>query len=343
MLSKRLIDEFSAQGLLDDQGINRVDPDSLNSGLLTVPANNRLVITTDTLLEGTHFTTGTLPYALGYKSLAVNLSDLAAMGAMPIAISLVLSCPPDAANWIPGFVKGWQSLACLYNITYSNLQACEGDTVITVYAYGIVPVDKKPLLRSGAVNGDLVYVSGYLGDAACALNCLMLENSQAITQKQMNRVAEIRDKSSDLNYLIDQLEFPMPRLALGQSLLSLASACVDVSDGLLADLGHICKKSEVGATINLEDIPYSDAMLRVADVEERRCCALTGGDDYELCFTVSRKYSHHIASYAKKLNLPIKKIGFITDVSDITSSITVLDENNNQWKSQNHGYEHFNT
>ena len=236
MLSERLIEEFQAQGLLDDQSINKVDPDLLNSGSLIVPANNRLVITTDTLIEGTHFITGTLPYALGFKSLAVNLSDLAAMGATPIAISLILSCPPDDAHWIPEFVKGWQSLACQYDMTYSNLQACEGDLVITVYAYGVVPVDKKPLLRSGAANGDLVYVSGYLGDAACALNHLISENLPAITQQQVNRMAKIRRKSTDLGYLIDQLEFPAPRLVLGQALLSFASACIDISDGLLADL-----------------------------------------------------------------------------------------------------------
>ena len=233
-----------------------------DSTIVSPPVGEQLVICTDTLVAGRHFPLSTAAHAIGWKSVAVNLSDLAAMGATPHSILLALSLPQVDDAWLEGFSQGLFDCCAPYNV-----QLIGGDTTqsphltISVTALGWIPT-AQGITRSGAQVGDYVVVSGQIGDAAFALQHLG-------------------------HPLQQRLDYPTPRCELGQSLRGLASSMIDISDGLAQDLGHILKASGVGATLYLDQLPL-DPALQVLAPEQRWQYALAGGDDYELCFTLSK-------------------------------------------------------
>ena len=237
--------------------------------LLRPPSGMELAVTTDTLVEGVHFLPGTDPEALGHKVLAVNLSDLAAMGAEPAWVSLALTLPASDSDWLESFSSGFLSLSKQYAIQLIGGDTTRGSLTISVTAHGFVEAGRA-LRRDGARPGDRIYVSGTLGDAALALRMRRGEYNSS------------RDESD----LLQRLERPSPRITLGRGLVGTASAAIDISDGLLADLGHICERSGVGAELLLDEIPLSSAVQRFLDRGGSWEAVLAGGDDYELCFTV---------------------------------------------------------
>ena len=247
-----------------------------DAALLAPPPGQHLVVATDTLNAGVHFPAGTAPAAIGWKALAVNLSDLAAMGATPAWCTLSLSLPAGDDGFVDGFLDGFLALASAHGVALVGGDTTRGPLSACVTAHGFV-APGCALRRAGADVGDDVWVSGTLGDAAAAL-----------AQWQ---AGEATDPA-----LRVRLERPMPRVALGLALRGIASACIDVSDGLLADLGHLCLASGVGAEVEVEALPASTALVAAFDAQARRGLQATGGDDYELCFSAPHARREAIAA-----------------------------------------------
>ena len=239
--------------------------------LLNIPEKQTLAISTDTLVSGIHFLPDIDPADLAYKALAVNVSDLAAMGADPAWLTLALTLPSVDERWLEAF-----SDSLFEQLGYYDMQLIGGDTTkgplaMTLGIHGYVPVGRA-LKRSGAKPGDWIYVTGTPGDSAAGL--AILQNRLTVSDE------------SDNAYLVKRHLRPTPRILQGQALRDLASSAIDLSDGLVSDLGHILKASECGARIDLDALPYSEAMQRHVDGEQAMRWALSGGEDYELCFTV---------------------------------------------------------
>ncbi|HZO01001.1 MAG TPA: thiamine-phosphate kinase [Burkholderiales bacterium] len=255
--------------------------------LLRPDAGLDLAVTTDMLIEGRHFLAGAVPRALGHKALAVNLSDLAAVGATPRWATLALGLPAPEPAWLEEFSAGFYALAERFGVDLVG-----GDTTrspvlaISITAIGEVPPDLA-LERSGARAGDDIWVSGELGGAALAL-----------------RHPEIAEAAK-------RLHLPEPRVELGERLRRLAHSAIDVSDGLAGDLAHVAQRSGVAATIEYERIPKSPAFRKVNGAEHEKDCVLSGGDDYELLFTAPRAHRAEIEALAAELGLPLTRIGAI--------------------------------
>lgn len=255
-----------------------------DSALLTPPPQQQLVICTDTLVAGRHFPLDTNPHAIGWKSVAVNLSDIAAMGAKPHSILLALSLPQIDHEWLKGFSHGLYDCCDQFGVSLIG-----GDTTqsphltISVTALGWVDIGKA-VTRSGAQVGDFICVSGQVGDAAYGLQHLG-------------------------HPLQKRLDYPTPRCLLGQQLKGLAHSMIDVSDGLAQDLGHILHASKVGAEIELDQLPIDDHVKQLQQ-ESQWQYALAGGDDYELCFTISPQNYKKLLQL--ELDVNISKIGQIT-------------------------------
>lgn len=241
-----------------------------DAALLTVPAGHELAVSVDTLVAGVHFPAHTAPRAIGHKALAVNLSDLAAMGATPAWFTLALTMPQADTAWLDEFCAGLFALAKAQRIALVGGDTTRGPLSITVQVHGLVPAGMA-IRRSGARAGDRIYVTGTLGDAALGLYSL----TGACDLDAAERAALIR-----------RLEYPEPRIAAGIALRGVASAAIDLSDGLAADLGHILAASGVGACIDLARIPALPAVARHTARTGNAGLLLGGGDDYELCFTV---------------------------------------------------------
>ena len=250
-----------------------------DAALLRLPAGHDLVACVDTLVAGVHFPHTTDPAAIGWKALAVNLSDLAAKGATPQWITLALTVPQLDREWLAGFMRGMQRLARRHAVALVGGDTTRGPLSITVQALGSVPRGKA-LRREGARVGDLIYVSGCLGDAAAGL---------AIVQSRLRASSE-----RDARMLRARLDRPAPRIALGLALRGVATACIDVSDCLAQDLVHVLRASGFGARIDTARLPASPALRRPLPAPAARAqLALAGGDDYELCFSVSPRRSPH--------------------------------------------------
>lgn len=239
--------------------------------LLTVPEKQLLAISTDTLVSGIHFLADIDPADLGYKALAVNLSDLAAMGADPAWLSLALTLPEVNEEWLKAF-----SDSLFEQMNYYGMQLIGGDTTrgplsMTLTIHGLIPAGRA-LTRSGARIGDWIYVTGTLGDSAAGL---------AILQDRL----QVADQASQV-YLLARHLRPQPRVLQGQALRDLASSAIDLSDGLISDLKHVLNASECGARIELDELPMSQTLTSNTDADQALRWALTGGEDYELCFTV---------------------------------------------------------
>lgn len=276
--------------------------------------SQNLIITTDTLIEDVHFPKNTLAYDIGYKALAVNLSDLAAMGATPAWITLALSLPKINENWLKEFCRGLFELANRYNVQLIGGDLTRGPLVIIIQAHGFVP-QQKALRRDGAKAGDLIYVTHSLGDAACGLLC---------AQKKISLEPALT------NYFLTRLNRPEPRIEIGEKLRGIATACIDISDGFAADLGHILEKSRVGAIVNVDDIPLSSALRQAISSHQALELALTGGDDYELCFTIP-------ADKKERLDFACTCIGTITS----QPGLHLQHKNGELFSLKTSGYQHF--
>ena len=257
-------------------------PDGINKGIgddaavMSLPAGSRLVSCIDTLVQGRHFSAdwdevNKLAFQIGYKAVAVNISDLAAMGATPHSILLALALPERLAHetWLNEFAKGLFHACKLFKVALIGGDTTRSDSLLlSVSAQGLLAANTPAVYRSGAQVGDKVYVSGSIGDAAYALQHLDKANNVSAQQ------------------LVHRLHMPTPRIALGAALAEIgATAMIDISDGLYQDLSHICQQSNVSMRIDLEQLPISSPLAQV-DIAERLLCQLTGGDDYELAFTL---------------------------------------------------------
>jgi thiamine-monophosphate kinase len=287
-----------------------------------------LAISTDMLVCGRHFLADSDPRKLGHKSLAVNLSDMAAMGASPRWTTLSLALPESLApreeegdNWLKAFAEGFFALAQAYEVELIGGDTTRGPLNICVTIIGEVPAGKA-LRRSGANPEDDVWVSGHLGDAALAL-----AHVQGLIELQ----------AEDLATCLPSLDTPVPRVALGQGLIGLASSAIDISDGLLADLGHILKCSGVGAVIRMDEISCSTSMKKYLPRPLAIQCLLAGGDDYELCFTASRSVRKKIEALSREQSVPLTRIGEICEGEDFV----VLDAGGNPVTLEAKGYDHF--
>src|SRR5688572_6770437 len=236
-----------------------------DAALLRVPAGHELAVTADTLVAGVHFPLDTGVADLGWKALAVNLSDLAAMGAAPAWCTLALTLPGGDEDWIDAFLDGFLELADQHHVALVGGDTTRGPLSVSITAHGLVP-DGTALRRDGAHVGDDIWVTGTLGDAAGALAQLLAGGV----------------RSAKLRYRLDR---PVPRVDTGLALRGVATAAVDVSDGLLADLGHVLRASGVGARLDLGRLPTSRPLADHFDERRRWELQLAGGDDYELCFT----------------------------------------------------------
>lgn len=277
-----------------------------DAAVLAVPAGHQLVVTTDTLVDGIHFPVGTDPASIGWKALAVNLSDLAAMGASPAWASLALTLPAQDVQTVDAFVEvfldGFAALAAQHRVALVGGDLTRGPLSITVTVHGFVP-DGQALLRDGARVGDSVFITGTLGDAAAGLRLL----SQGATFDGDDL------QSTQRQLLLERLDRPTPRIAAGLILRGVASACIDVSDGLLADLGHIARRSGVGIDIDAANLPASSALFDQICGEARTALQLAGGDDYELAFTVPPPHVEAITRDLAKLGCGVTRIGRVVE------------------------------
>jgi len=241
-----------------------------DAAILECPAGAELVAAVDSLVAGVHFPLGSPPASIGHRALAVNLSDLAAMGARPAWALLALTLPQADESWLAEFAAGMAALARAHEVALVGGDTTSGPLCVTVTVLGHVQ-HSAALLRSGGRPGDAVFVSGTPGDAAAGL---------AVEQSRLTAVDEAAA------YLRERFLYPVPRLALGERLRGYVSACIDVSDGLLGDAGKLARASGCGVEIAHSDVPVSEALRRAVGEERARELALTGGDDYELCFSV---------------------------------------------------------
>jgi thiamine-monophosphate kinase len=306
------------------QSTNALDGVELGIGddcaLLRIASHNVLAVSMDTLVADVHFPANAAPAEIAQRAVRVNLSDLAAMGATPRWLTLALTLPVEDEVWLQDFAEGFFEVCEEYNIALVGGDTTRGPMSLTLQVHGEVVLDQA-LKRSGAKSGDVVYVSGSLGDGAAGL---------AVIQQQVIAT------EADADYLLRRYYQPRPQLQLGQLLAGLASSAIDVSDGLLADLSHICRESEVGAQINVDAIPLSDALVNVTDNEQALNWALAGGDDYRLCFTVAAHHIKKVQQLCAQQGLLIYPIGEITQATAITCF-----KNQEPFEVDRTGYNHF--
>ena len=295
-----------------------------DAALLAPAPGCEIAVSVDMLVRGRHFYADTDPEKLGHKTLAVNLSDLAAMGATPKWALLAGALPDNDPRWLSAFARGFHALAEAHDVDLVGGDTTRGPLTLCVTIIGEVPAGTA-LLRSGAKVGDDVYVSGVLGDAALALAAM--KDTVTLDAAALD-AARVR------------LELPTPRIALGQALRCVATAALDISDGLVGDLSHILERSGVGAIVDLAAIPRSASLSRLAAGPHRRValeCLLAGGDDYELCFTASPAARERVATIARNGGVPLTRIGTITRGSELV----IRDEQGVPLPELPRAYDHF--
>lgn len=281
--------------------------------LIKIPKNEEIAITSDMLVESRHFFAGADPELLGRKALAVNLSDLAAMGAKPLGFTLAIALPKVDEAWLESFSKGLFASAQEYSCPLIGGDTTAGPLTISITAFGSTPTGKA-IRRSGAKVGDEIWVSGSIGDARLALAALR---------------HEINLSGEDLQRIEHRMHQPSPRVELGMQLRDVASAALDVSDGLLGDLRHILMQSQVDAQVDLDKLPKS-SVLQKQDISTQNLFAACGGDDYELCFTAHPSQREKIQAISKSLNLPLTSIGKILPREGAEVKIRLLDGSKKQ-------------
>lgn len=294
-----------------------------DSALIKIPKNNVLAISTDTLVEGTHFFKNISPEDLAYKTVAVNLSDLAAMGAKPKWITLSITMPKSNSLWLKKFSNSFFQMLHKYNVRLIGGDTNCGPLSITLSVYGLLK-KRTALLRSNANIGDLIYVTGTLGDSAAGLSLL---------KKQF-----FIKNLSIRNYLIKKHLNPVPRVFEGIAIGKIANAAIDISDGLIADLGHILSNSQCGADINLNTLPISKVLINNFQRQYYLDWALNAGEDYELCFTITKKNIKKLNLIKKKFLINFTCIGCITPIKQGFN----LFHNKKKVFFKKKGFDHFN-
>lgn len=301
-----------------------------DAAVLTPEAGEDIVVTTDKLVSGIHFPVGDPPELVASRLLAVNLSDLAAMGAKPWVYTLSIALPEECdIHWLKGFAQGLARAQETFSISLVG-----GDTVSTpgplsVCLTALGSINKgQELRRSDAKPGDVIYVSGSIGDAALGLRVQKGE-IQGLAKK--HRTA-----------LLTRFQQPVPRVQLGAGLRGLAHGVTDISDGLVADLGHICQTSHCNATVRLAQVPFSSSSIAAFALDRAlKETAITGGDDYELLFTASPSRGKEIKKLSKDLGLPLTAIGEILEMTGEAGTVQIIDETDKEIPIKKDGYRHF--
>jgi len=296
-----------------------------DAALIAIGRGQGFAVSADMLVEGRHFFRGTDPAVIGYKALAVNLSDMAAMGARPRWVTLGVALPKADDSWVSAFTRTFMALARRHGVDLIGGDTTRGPLNLCVQIIGEVPL-REALRRDAARPGDDIWVSGTLGDAALAVAA---------------RSRRIRFSPSDLQRATRRLDRPQPRVALGMALRRVARSAVDISDGLLADLGHICERSGVAAVIEIEALPVSPLMRRCRDSATGRAALLSGGDDYELCFTAAPAKRAAVERAGLQSKTPVTRIGRVIRAPAGVCSVAVLDRDGLPLALQNSGFDHF--
>lgn len=289
--------------------------------LIDITNGMDLAVSTDTMVSGTHFFPDVDPEHLGHKALAVNLSDIAAMGAMPYWATLALTLPNVNHEWLAAFAKGFFDLAQEYDVSLIGGDTTRGPLTMTVTIMGEVPAGAA-LRRGGAKPGNDIWVSGNIGDAALAV---------------AHRHGRIVLAEEDYREAVMRLYEPTPRVSLGQALRGLATSAIDVSDGLLADLTHICRLSGVGATVELPNVPVSAIGAKHLDTGAGRSAIVAGGDDYELLFTAHPNSRDSIEDLTDVLGVPLTRVGQVKR----GKGVSLLGHDGKPVKVDGRGYDHF--
>jgi thiamine-monophosphate kinase len=289
--------------------------------LLAPTPGMQLAVSTDMLLEGRHFAPQDSPAGLGHKSLAVNLSDLAAMGATPRWATLSIALPSADDAWLTAFARGFFRMADQHDIELVGGDTTRGALTISITVIGEVPPGQA-LRRDGAQAGDDVWVSGVIGSAALAL---------------AYRQGRLFMEQVDAAKVLPALYLPTPRVALGIALRGIASSAIDISDGLLGDLGHILERSKVGAMVEFAAVPTLPVAQAYLHEPVARDCVLAGGDDYELCFTAPADRRDAVAAAAQSAGVAVTRIGRIT----AEPGLAVVDGNGHPLHFDRTGYDHF--
>jgi len=292
-----------------------------DAALLQPPPGRALAVTMDMLNVGVHFPPDTAAADIGWKALAVNLSDLAAMGAEPVWCTLSLSLPEADGTWLDHFLDGFLALARSHNVALVGGDTARGPLSMAVTAHGLVD-SHSALRRDAARTGDDIWVTGTLGDAAAALDCW--QHSTLCPPALRTR-----------------LDRPQPRIHVGLALPGLAHAVIDLSDGLLSDLGHICRASNVAAEIWLPTLPASSELTALAAPPVRWQHQVSGGDDYELCFTAPPACREQLKIRLDSVGVPVTRIGRI--IEDTSHDVRLLTETGTNWYPPRAGFVHFQT
>ena len=296
-----------------------------DAALLNVTPGQQLVMASDTLVAGVHFPETASGRQVATRALCVNLSDMAAMGANPRWFTLALTLPRDKANaeWLADFSAGLGDIAKQHGVALVGGDTTSGPLTLTLTLVGEVPAGEA-LTRGGAGPGDSVFVTGYLGDGAASL--------EAITNNKSLHI--------DSDRLLQRFYSPQPQIQAGLKLRAIASACIDISDGLMADLGHICKASGVTAVIQTEQLPIAAELLELSPLDALEW-ALCGGDDYQLCFTVAADHLAKVDALIELGELDARRIGTINPGDQSISPVSVIDKNKTLLTVVKPGYNHF--
>jgi len=285
-----------------------------DGAVLDVPENHQLVVVTDTLVSGVHFPKNTLAYDIAWKSVAVNLSDLAAMGATPGFYSLALTIPNNSQMWLDSFARGLGDICSSYDIPLIGGDTTNGPLTVTVTAQGWVP-NGQAVKRSGAQAGDVICVTNYIGNGALGL---------MVALGSLPKEVEAFISDSDKQYLLDALNLPQAQVEFGSEMKKFANSAVDISDGLLADLGHILEASNkvcevnkplLGAALSVESVPLSNVAKAYIEKTGNWQTILAGGDDYQLCFTLPRDKFELAQEMAIKHGVKVAQIGEIIELN----------------------------
>lgn len=298
-----------------------------DAAVLNLDAGERLVVTVDTSNADVHFPADADPVAIAHRCLAVNISDLAAMGATPRWYTLSLSLPEVDGEWLQAFARGLATLAVQFQMQLVGGDTTRGPLSVSIQAMGVVR--EHCLCRHTAQNGDTVYVSGTIGDAAAGLLVYQLS-------ERSDKQAAL-PQTDNQRQLLNSYLYPQPQVALGSKLLGVANSCIDISDGLLQDLGHIATQSGLAARIDLESLPLSAPLQHYVGIERGYELALSGGDDYQLCFTAAAQQATRIAGIAEALGVQITAIGEML----AGQGVKCVDKSGEVFSIAHAGYQHF--
>lgn len=303
--------------------------------ILSPTPGEDIVVSTDTLATGVHFPHDASGAMVAQRAMGANLSDLAAMGAAPLAVLSALTLPHVDDQFLQDLADAFRRACDEWQVPLVGGNLCRGELSLTLTVMGTVP-EGSALCRDGAQVGDDLYVSGTLGDAAGGLVCLTADSGNGET-----RIAHPEDALRRAStQLIERYEHPTPRLMVGQRLRSIATAAIDISDGFTADLGHLCRASGVGAVVEASDLPQSDALTRLFS-DEADQMSLYGGDDYELCFTAGVEDRDEIEAISRDLQLALTRVGRMTEAED--GAVVMLTQDGLEIDAAHAGYRHFST